>query len=209
MTALYVILGGLLTAAVSAAVTYVMVPRLVIRALPELLTVLAARPPHDDHQELAMTTTPQTRWRVPAASTMIIVALVAVLVVLAAQVRLSNVAENQSDKKTANVVSCLGTYADQTEAWAIEVNTVLNASRDATAKLRKRTESWTRRVDSIFQLLIQTRADTEVPESVIDEIVVDYQRAKDRLFQSYDDAQTTTSANPYPKLTLSCAKESK
>lgn len=208
MTALYVILGGLLTAAVSASVTYVMVPRLVVRALPELLTVLAARPPHDDHQEHTMTTT-QPHWRVPATSTMIIVALVAVLVVLAAQVRLSNVAENKSDEETQSVVSCLGTYADQTEAWAIEVNTVLNASRDATAKLRKRTESWTRRVDSIFQLLIRSRADTKTPDAVIDLIVADYQRAKDRLFQSYADAQVTTSENPYPKLTLSCAKESK
>lgn len=218
-TALLIILGGLLVAAVSAGVTYLMVPPLVARRLPELLEALSEHHAHHAHhaheQEPVMPNTqPQPRPRHITGMTIIVV-LVAVIAVLSVQVWLSGRAKARADKDRDAVVSCLETYADQVDTWAngdpnhIGLIRTLQASRDATHELRARTKVWTRRADDIFELLIGSYGGVHYTDATIQGVVDGYQSASAALFEAYAHAQQTNVDYPLPKLKLTCKEETK
>lgn len=93
--------------------------------------------------------------------------------------------------------------------WSGQIHGSLQASREATGKLRATDEHWHKRVDAIFQLLIASRTDPDISDAQIDLIVANYQRAKARLFTSYDAAAQTTVDNPYPVLDPNCVLPTK
>lgn len=157
-----------------------------------------------------MTETERLRFR-PSASTFVILGLSLALVILGVQVYLSQQETHIADRDRDNAIACQAIYASEIESWVNGTSTsdglleALQASREATTEVRKRDQHWHKRVDGVFQLIIQSRTNPDIPDATIDEVLGGYSRSTKKLFAAYLHAQSVQTANPFPKLELNCA----
>lgn len=192
-------LGGVVSALVSALVCYMLVPRLVAKYLPTLI--------EPTPQEEQMT---QPEHKGPTTTTVIIVALVAVICVISVQVWFSSRAQHHNDAKQDQTLSCVLQYAAEIETWANGDSThqgvtdVLQARGEATHRLRNRDKAWHKRDDAILQLLFRANGGEDLDPDEVQAVIDGYQQARERLFRAYDKVDETAAQYPYPTLSLNC-----
>lgn len=148
----------------------------------------------------------------PSASTFVIIGLSLVLVVLALQVYFTQRETHRADRDRDSAIACQAVYASEIESWVNGTPNrdglleALQVSRDTASQVRKRDQHWHKRVDGVFQLIILSRTNPDIPDATIDEVLSGYSKSSKRLFAAYLHAQNVQTANPFPKLDLNCTR---
>jgi hypothetical protein len=146
-----------------------------------------------------------------SAPTFVILGLSLALMVLALQVYFTQKETHRANRDRDNAIACQAIYASEIELWVNGTSTrdgllaALQASREATTQVRKRDQHWHKRVDGVFQLIILSRTNPNIPDSVIDPVLSGYSKSSKKLFAAYLHAQSVQTANPFPKLDLNCS----